>query len=204
MGANMVYMFTNTGFPLFLSSYPVSNGGITPFVTRFGVSVLGVEENVSFLLVLPAVLGAAFFAVPAGLLTERYGKKPVLATGMLLFGLTTFVGALVVQETFQAVVVMSFIGIANAVTTALIFPYLADMMPADRAGEFTGIGSLVWSLAQPIGAIGAGAIADVTGSMRGPFALGGLAMLAAFAVFLSVPRETSAVPRPGPLDVEAL
>ena len=164
----------------------MGNGGITPFVTRFGVHVLGVEENVSFLLVLPAIAGAAVFAVPAGLLTERYGKKRVLAMGLLMFGLAAFVGAQLVRSVPEALVLMSIVGIANAITTALIFPQLADIIPRERAGEFSGIGALVWSLAQPIGAVGAGAMADATGTMRGAFATGGAAMLLGFAILLTV------------------
>jgi maltose/moltooligosaccharide transporter len=164
----------------------LGNGGVTPFVTRFGVDVLGVEENVSFLLVLPAILGAALFAIPAGLLTERYGKKRVLAVGLCLFGVFALVGALLVRGIPDALLLMSAIGVANAITSALIFPLLTDMIPRSRAGEFAGIGSFVGSIAQPIGALAAGATADVTGSMRGAFSAGGVAMLIAFALLLTV------------------
>ena len=164
----------------------MGNGGVTPFVTRFGVQVLGVEENVSFLLVLPALLGAALFAVPAGLLTERFGKKAVLASGLFLFGFVALVGAQAVRDVPGALLLMLLVGVANAVTTALIFPLLADLIPSERAGEFTGIGSFVWSVAQPLGAAAAGAMADATGTLRGAFAAGGLAMLVAFALLLTV------------------
>lgn len=167
----------------------LGNGGISPFVTRFGVDVLGVEENVSFLLVLPAIVGAAVFSVPAGLLTERFGKKRVLGVGLCLFGTIVAAGALLVQDVPQALLLMAVIGIANAITGALIFPLLTDMIPPSRAGEFTGIGSFVGSVAQPIGALAAGATADVTGTLRGAFSAGGLAMLVAFAILLTVRSE---------------
>ncbi len=169
----------------------LGNGGIVPFLTRFGVDVLGAEENVAFLLVLPAILGSAVFAVPAGLLTERFGKKPVLNVGMLTFGSLAVVGGLLVSTVPQAMVLMLLVGVANAITTALIFPLLADMMPGDRIGEFTGIGAMVWSLSQTVGALGAGAMADATGSLRGAFALGGLFMLGGFAALLTVKYNTS-------------
>lgn len=170
----------------------LGNGGITPFVTRFGVYVLGVEEHVSFLLVLPAILGAAVCAVPAGLLTERFGKKPVLAVGLCIFGAAAVVGAQVVRDLPEALLLMSLVGVANAITSALAFPLLADLIPRHRAGEFTGIGQLVWSLAQPIGAMGAGAIADLTGTLRGAFVAGGLSMLLAFVILLRVHPELAA------------
>lgn len=172
----------------------LGNGGITPFVTRFGVQILGVEENVSFLLVLPAIVGAAIFAVPAGLLTERLGKKRVLTAGMFLFGLVTCVGAQIVRNVPQAILLMALVGIANAVTTALLAPLLADIIPRERAGEFTGLGALVWSLAQPLGAMAAGSMADATGTLRWAFTAGGFAMLVGFAVMLSVHPERSTSP----------
>lgn len=164
-------------------------GGVVPFLTRFGVDVLQLPESQSFIPVLPAVLGTALFAVPAGLVAERLGKKPVLLAGLLLFGLTGAIGAQIVQDLTQALIIMSIIGLANAITTALIFPLLADLMPPERAGEFTGLGSLVWSLAQPIGAVAAGAMADAMGTLRGAFLAGGLFVLVAFALLLTVHPE---------------
>lgn len=164
-------------------------GGVVPFLTRFGVDALHLPESQSFIPVLPAVLGTAIFAVPAGLVAERLGKKPVLLAGLLLYGLTGALGAQIVQDLPQALIIMSIIGLANAITTALIFPLLADLMPPERAGEFTGLGSLVWSLAQPVGAVAAGAMADAMGTLRGAFLAGGLSVLVAFALLLSVHAE---------------
>ncbi len=164
----------------------LGNGGIVPFVTRFGVDVLGVEENVSFLLMLPAIAGAVIFAVPSGLLAERFGKRPVLVAGQLVFGGAALAGAFLVQDVPQALLVMSLVGIANAVTTSLTFPLLTDLIPASRAATFTGIGQAVWSLAQPVGAVVAGLMADQTGTLRGAFAAGGAAMAVAGALVMFV------------------
>lgn len=185
----------------------LGNGGVTPFVTRFGVDILKIEESSSFLLVVPAVLGAAIFAVPAGLLTRRLGKKPVLAVGLFLFGMAGL-GAQLVQGMTDALILMGIVGIANALTVTLLIPLLADMIPCSRAGEFMGIGSSAQSLAQPIGAAIAGAMADATGTIRGAFVAGGLAMLASFVLLLFVHPEraaTDAEPNeqfPGPVRSE--
>ena len=168
----------------------LGNGGVTPFVTRFGVEVLGLPDNVSFLMVLPAILGTAAFALPAGLLTERYGKKRVLTVGFFLFGSAALVGAQLVHGVPDGVLLMSTVGVANAITTALIFPLFADMIPPTRVGEFTGIGSFVASIAQPLGAVAAGAMVDATGNMRNAFSAGGVAMLIAFALLLTVEQPS--------------
>ncbi|HEX9014384.1 MAG TPA: MFS transporter, partial [Chloroflexota bacterium] len=120
--------------------------------------------------------------------TEKYGKKPVLNIGMLLFGAIALVGGTLVATVPQAMVMMSVVGIANAITTALIFPFLADLMPRERAGEFTGVGAMVWSISQTVGALGAGAVADATGTLRVSFALAGVFMLLASLLMLSVSR----------------
>lgn len=49
-----------------------------------------------------------------------------------------------------------------------------------------GLGSAVQSLAQPIGAMAAGALADASGTLRGAFIAGGLAMFVAFLILLTV------------------
>lgn len=167
----------------------LGTGGIVPFLTRFGVETLGVAESISFVLVLPAVLGTAIFAIPAGVLAERTGKKPVLAAGLVLYSAAALVGAQLVQSVADALVVMSVVGLANAVVTALMFPLLADLMPRTRTGEFTGLGALVWSLAQPVGAVLAGAMADVTGTLRGAFAAGGLCIVVGCLLLLAVRPE---------------
>ena len=178
-------------------SFWLGNGGIVPFITRFGVDVLHVAENQSFLLILPAIVGAVIFAIPSGLLAERFSKKRVLVAGQLLFGLAGLAGAFLVQDVLGAVIVMSLVGVANAATTALTFPLLTDLIPRSRAATFTGIGQMVWSLAQPIGAVTAGIMADQTGTLRGAFAAGGTAMLLAglIVVLVRVPPAAPAVPK---------
>jgi MFS-type transporter involved in bile tolerance (Atg22 family) len=179
----------------------MGNGGISPFITRFGVHVLGFSEETSFLLVLPAIVGAAVFALPAGLLTERFGKKKVLNFGMLVFGSAALVGGLTVQGMTDVLILMLIVGVAIAIANSLIFPQLADMIPPERAGEFAGIGAFVWSFAQPIGAFGAGFIADSTGTLRAAFAAGGILMILGFVIMLSVhapPVRKLQPPTPGP------
>lgn len=146
----------------------LGNGAAAPFLTRFGVDVLGVEEGVAFQLVMIAVLSTAIAAVPVGFLADRWGKKQTLSRGLLLFTVVALVGSQA-QTVPQAMVMMACLGLANAVTISLAFPLLADLMPADRKGEFMGLGSLVWSLAQPLGSTWAGFMVDFSGSFRTVF-----------------------------------
>jgi MFS family permease len=87
------------------------------------------------------------------------------------------------------------LGLCNGVANALLFPLFTELIPGQRAGELTGISSTVWSLAQPIGAFGAGLLADGTGTVRGAFAAAGVALLIGFGLLMTVrvPRTARVV-----------
>jgi MFS family permease len=135
--------------------YWLGTGGVLPYLTRFGVHELGMEENQAFLLLLPALGGTILAAVPAGYIADRRGKKPVLVVGLFAYGVLALIASQVVSVP-QALVALGVIGLANGIWTALGIPLLVDLVPPDRAAEMTGLGSAVWSLAQPIGAVIAG------------------------------------------------
>ena len=128
-------------------------GSVVPFLTRFSVNELGTDESTAFRLLMVPVVATVVFTWPAGWLGDRLGKKPVLFMGLVLMGLAVMIGSQV-QTVSQAVVTLTITGMANALCTVLLFPLLADLLPADRAGEFTGLGAGVWELAQPLGAVG--------------------------------------------------
>lgn len=153
----------------------LGSGAAVPFLTRFGIEVLGTDEATAFQLMMVAVGSTALAALPAGVLGDRFGKKQVLSAGLTLFAAVALVGSQT-QTVEQGVVVMALVGTANAVIASLAFPLLTDLMPSDRKGEFTGLGSLVWSLAQPIGSTLAGLTVDLTGSFRTVFLVAGLAI----------------------------
>jgi MFS family permease len=166
----------------------LGTGGVVPFLTRFGVDELGVEPGTAFLLLMVAVATTALFAVPAGVLGDRLGKKPVLMAGLFGYGAGCVLGA-GAQDAAQAFVILAAVGVANAACTVLLLPLLADLIPRDRAGELTGIGSGIWSIAQPLGTAGAGLLADVTGSLRVALLLAGLLTLASAALLTTVASD---------------
>jgi len=175
------------------SLFWLGTGGVLPYLTRFGVHVLGLSEGEAFQLFLPALGGTIVGAIPAGYLADRRGKKPVLAVGILAFGLVALVGSQV-ETTLQALVVMGVVGVANGFWTALALPLLIDLVPPERAAEMTGIGSAVWSFAQPIGAVVAGLLIDRFDTYRVSFIGAAVFVLISFALVLTVhaPRAAPA------------
>jgi predicted MFS family arabinose efflux permease len=177
----MKYVFASALFWL-------GTGGVLPYLTRFGVNVLGLSEGEASQLFLPALGGTILGAIAAGYLASRRGKKPVIAAGMLAFGLIALVGSQV-ETTPQALVVMFFVGIANGFWTALAIPLLVDLVPPTRAAEVVGLGSAVWSLAQPIGAIVAGVLIDSLGTYRVSLVGAAVFVLLGFLMMLTVHPE---------------
>ena len=163
----------------------LGTGGVIPYLTRFAVNELGTSEADSFQLFLPALLGTIVGAVPAGYLADRIGKKPVLAVGMVAFAVIALIGSQV-QTVPQALIIMGFIGLANGVWTALNVPLLVDLVIPERAAEMTGLGSGVWSLAQPIGAVIAGILIGNFDSYRASFVGAAALVFIAFLLLLTV------------------
>ena len=118
--------------------YWMGTGGVLPYLTRFGVSVLGLSEGESFQLILPALAGTIIAAVPAGYIADRRGKKPVLAVGLLAYSLIALVASQVATLP-QALIAMGVIGLANGVWTSLAVRFSSTSCPRARA-EMTASG----------------------------------------------------------------
>src|SRR5207237_2567608 len=103
----------------------------------------------------------ALVSVPAGRLADRIGKKKVLTIGLLVFGLGAIIGSQA-GDIVQATIALAVVGIGNAGTTTQINPLLVDLIPRKRTAELLGLGSSVWSFAQPLGSVFAGLAVEIT------------------------------------------
>ena len=153
-------------------------GGVMPFLTRFGVDILRLTEEDSFLLLLPAAVGISLAAASIMRWTHAVANSATIALSLLALAVTTASG-LIIQSFVQATVAILLLGVAFGAVYTLLFPLYTTLIPPERAGEFTGIGNMVWSLAQPLGALLAGLAADLSGSLRAVFVFGSLSMLLA-------------------------
>lgn len=172
----------------------VGMGGITPFITRFGHEELGIPQGETFILLLAVMVTTLLFAAPAGWLGDRLGKKPVTLGGLLAFGVLILIGSQL-TDARSAVVILALAGVAQAITSVLAYPLFTEMVPATRMGELTGLSTMIWSLAQPLGATVFGLLADQTGTLRTVFVGGGVSMLVAAAMLLTVrvPSQPAAI-----------
>jgi Na+/melibiose symporter-like transporter len=168
-------------------------GGVTPFLTRFGVEVLHAPENVAFLLLVPAATGIATAAFIVNRLGPRLDQPRVMTWSLLALAILMSSCASIVRTFPQGVAATFIIGISCGFTYSLMYPFLTRLIPSSRAAEFTGIGNSVWSLTQPLGALISGGLADSTGTLRGSFAGAGIALFAAFLVMRTVKTPDDAL-----------
>lgn len=167
--------------------YDLGTGGAVPFLTLFATRALGVSASAAFLLTIVMVLCTALGTVPAGLLADRLGKKPVLSAGLGLLATGCFLGSQVPSVAW-AIPAMVLVGLGNACPTALSISLLADLAPAERMGEFVGLGSCVWSMAQPLGSVCAGLLVSsaVPATYRHTFIWAGMLIAGAALVLMTV------------------
>ncbi|MCX6021573.1 MAG: MFS transporter, partial [Chloroflexi bacterium] len=166
----------------------LGTGAAVPFLTRFAVEVLGATESESFQLVLVAVITTALLSGPAGMAGDRWGRQRVLSIGLLLYAALGVVGSQA-QNVVQGIAVMAAFGLINSIAQAMVFPLLTDLMPRGRLGEFTGLGTMIWSLAQPLGSTAAGFAIDLTGSYRAVFIVSSVMIFVSFLLLRTVRPE---------------
>jgi MFS family permease len=152
-------------FMLGTTLFWIGSGGAAPFITLFGKNVLHASEGEVFFLPLSYVVAQVLFCVPAGYLADRIGKKRMLMAGLLIFGGAALIGA---QSTdlIQATIALGVVGL-GAACLSVLNPLLTDLVPRRRTAEFIGLGSALWSFAQPVGSVLAGTLVLMMGSESG-------------------------------------
>lgn len=130
-------------------------GLLGPLMPTFR-EILGMSE---------AELGAAYslfaFAFvftlpPAGLLADKVGRKRMISSGVLLFGITTY-ALVLITEPYQFALLRILEGVGSAMVTPAAFALTLDIVPEGKRGV----------------AMGAEGTAQLLGGLAGP-ALGGI------------------------------
>ncbi len=179
--SNLQLLLLATVFPILGTSLvsPVLESLIGPF----GASAANIGLIISFLTA-PAIV-----AIPiAGVLADRYGRRPVLVVALLLFGAG---GSLIVSTTDFRVVLglrviqgVGFAGIVPVITTSI-----GDMYDGEREVTGQGLRMLVNGISGAVFPLLAGVLVTVT--WQYPFALYAAAFPVAAAVYLRFPERTT-------------
>jgi len=129
------------------------------------------------------------FALPAGILSDRFGRRPVIAAGYLVFGVTAL-GMGVVSDYRLLWVFFATYGVYMAIVESVQRAYIVDLTHRDMRGTALGIYQGALGLAAlPAGLI-AGLLWDVTvAGMRATFAFSALMSAASVILFMSLCRS---------------
>jgi MFS family permease len=152
-------------FVLALSLFWIGSGGAAPFLTLFAEHALGAQGGDAFLLPIMFTVSTALFAIPAGYLADRIGKKWVVTAGLIVYGLAAAIGSQS-PTLLIGIVALGIVGIGNAGVTIQV-PMLTDLVPGRRMAELLGVATAIFAIAQPIGSVVAGAIRDAMAGVVG-------------------------------------
>lgn len=139
---------------------------------------------------------AGFIAPVLGSLSERYGRRPVMAAAMIIFGVGMMLVAVWPLPGILALT-MALVGIAKVTYDPAMQSYLGDRVPYAQRGRAISVTEIAWAGGILIGAPVIGWLIAQFG-WRSPFVMlgvGGLVSAALLHLFL--PRLGSTTPRSG-------
>lgn len=138
---------------------------IEAFFSSYGVSVLKLSEANSGLILSAAYVSFILFAVPAGMLASKIGRRRAVFIGLGLFA-TVLVIAFFTPVITPMIILMALGGLAWALIDINAFPMVLDTAPgADGSGlgTATGVYFIATTLAATAGPILNGWLIDLSG-----------------------------------------
>ena len=138
-------------------------------------------------------LAYALVATPAGVLSDRIGRKRVLIGGWLLYALV-YLGFARAAAGWHAWTLMVVYGVYYGLTEGVAKAFVADMVPAERRGTAYGLyNAAIGVMVFPASAV-AGLLWQGAGNWSGfgqsaPFYFGSLMALLASLLLVALPRS---------------
>jgi Na+/melibiose symporter-like transporter len=167
----------------------IGYNGISTFFTSYAVNVLGVSEG--FAPTLFGIAGVTFiiFAIPAGFIGERLGRRRTIMLGLGVFAALLIVGFFSKSATLIGIV-LGVGGLGWALVNINSLPMVIDTTDDPRLlGTYTGLYYLASQTASTAAPALTGAIVDLTGgNFRMIFLTGPLFFLLAIACMSLVTR----------------
>ena len=171
--------------------FGLANFTILLFILHSKSVVLRIDETASplVLLIIPIIIFLWFniiytvLSIPFGDWSDKYGRKPVFAIGLILYASTCF-GFLFTTNILLLFLFFGTYGAFNAATDGVQKAYAVDLLPQDLRG--TGIGLLQTSVgfAGILGGIIAGFFYYVEPTFA--FIYGGIMTIISFILLLSM------------------
>jgi MFS family permease len=146
-------------------------------LVRAGTSGFAPEQVI--LLYLLMNVGYLIISYPAGLISDRVGRRGLLVAGYALYG-AVYLGFAVAQAAWQFVALFAVYGLYLGLTDGVEKAFLADVAAADQRATVYGLQAMTVGVALLPASIIAGALWDAFGAAA-PFWFGGFTGLAAAA-----------------------
>lgn len=161
---------------------------VSPIGAAFGVSADSIQN------VIALTNGAGLFSPLFGTLSERFGKKTVMAGALLMMTAMSLLGALFADYGVFVLVMFGF-GVGKIIYDPTFQAYIGDVIHFSRRARVMGIAELSWALSLVIAAPVAGFLLDVS-SLQAIFLFLALLLGASAIVFwLLVEPAAEAGPR---------
>ena len=167
-GLSIAFKDKNTRYLLLaICSWFIGFNGVETFFTKYGQSYLNIRPSEATLTLSFISLSFLVFAIPAGLIGTKIGKKNTIRIGVL--GAIAFMTALffVKPGTDNMLLIMRvlFLGIGFSWASINInsYPLVADMSPLGLLGTYTGVYYLFSSIANIISPPLLGFLIDLIG-----------------------------------------
>ncbi|MCL5952842.1 MAG: MFS transporter [Chloroflexi bacterium] len=205
LGVKFLYQFGINAAAPFITLFVVSEIGLRGWPELVGMLPLPVAnalagmdaQGVSQLIAALLLVTMGLAAVPCGLLGDRFGKRRVFGIGLLLMGIAALL-AVSATTIPQLILYVFLLGLGNAAQTVLFFPYLTELIPSSRVGEFTGLSAFAETSGVVFSVLLAGELINLNLfglHYRMIFIVTGLFILLAFGALLIIRAQGGAVPR---------
>ncbi len=132
----------------------------------------------------------AILATPAGVISDRIGRRKVILAGFLVFALIYF-GFAIAKHPLTAWVLFVLYGVYYALTEGVQRALVADLVPAELRGTAMGTFNFSIGLAALPASFAGGLLWDVYGPAATFYYGAAMALLASFLLIVfSWPRQT--------------
>jgi len=135
---------------------------VSPFATLFASEELGIPEGQAHLVLVAFSVSTMIFALPLGMLGDRFGRRGVLSCMIAIWAVAEFCVGFS-QNLTQAVILVGITGIPFSAAMTVGYAYMLDLIPEERTAEFVGFNIVSIAATQLLGPLVGGKLIDTLG-----------------------------------------